>query len=160
MTNVVSLINKRAGADLIQASIQTESERILIRTHNALSILEILKSDPDANFDILSDLSAIEHSSPNITCDFWSQLEAPVPSPFLEVYYLLRSSKMHTLLSLSILVSGPHPHILSVGQLYSNAIFLERELFDMFGIRAEGEVQPRRLLTYPGFRGYPLREKS
>jgi NADH-quinone oxidoreductase subunit C len=48
--------------------------------------------------------------------------------------------------------------IASLAALWKNANWLEREVFDMFGVRFEGHPDLRRLFLYDGFQGHPLRK--
>jgi NADH-quinone oxidoreductase subunit C len=50
------------------------------------------------------------------------------------------------------------PTIASLSGVWKNAAWLEREVFDMFGVRFDGHPDLRRLLLYDGFEGHPLRK--
>ena len=51
-----------------------------------------------------------------------------------------------------------NPEIASLTGMWKNASWLEREVFDMFGVRFAGHPDLRRLLLYEGFEGHPLRK--
>jgi len=55
-------------------------------------------------------------------------------------------------------VSEEDPDIESVVQLFASADWMEREVFDLYGIRFRGHPDPRRLLLYEEFEGHPLRK--
>lgn len=48
--------------------------------------------------------------------------------------------------------------LLSIGKFYKSAVWLEREIWDMFGIKFIMHLGLRRILTDYGFKGYPLRK--
>jgi NADH-quinone oxidoreductase subunit C len=79
------------------------------------------------------------------------------PERFEMVYhfYSLASNRR---LRLKAGLSADHPEIGSLAGLWKNADWLEREVFDMFGVRFSGHPDLRRLLMYDGFEGHPLRK--
>jgi NADH-quinone oxidoreductase subunit C len=50
------------------------------------------------------------------------------------------------------------PHVPSLYPLYKSANFMEREIFDMYGVILDGHPDLRRILLYEEFEGYPLRK--
>jgi NADH-quinone oxidoreductase subunit C/D len=50
------------------------------------------------------------------------------------------------------------PHLPSLASVYRSADFQEREVWDMFGVRFDGHPDLRRILTWEGFDGHPLRK--
>jgi NADH-quinone oxidoreductase subunit C len=75
-----------------------------------------------------------------------------------ELVYHLYSLSRNVRLRLKASVPAGHPSIATLVGLWKNAEWLEREVFDMFGVRFEGHPYLRRLLTYEGFEGHPLRK--
>jgi NADH:ubiquinone oxidoreductase subunit C len=73
------------------------------------------------------------------------------------VYQLLNVP--HALrLTIKVAVSESTPEVDSATSLWKGASFLEREVFDMFGIRFKGHNDLRRILMYEEFVGHPLRK--
>ena len=96
------------------------------------------------HFEMLSTLTAV---------DYW-----PQEDPRFHVIYQLTSVSENLLLSLRVPVSGAQPTIPSAIEVYQNANWRERELWDMFGIRAEGHPDLRRILMPAEWEGHPLRK--
>ncbi|HEU4632054.1 MAG TPA: NADH-quinone oxidoreductase subunit C, partial [Gemmatimonadaceae bacterium] len=96
-------------------------------------------------YDYLSDLTAVEYRD----------LERP-----LEVVWHLRSLPYRRFLRLKAELPKTGPlEVPSVWPVYKAADWLERECFDMFGIRFAGHPDLRRLLMWEGYReGFPLRK--
>jgi NADH-quinone oxidoreductase subunit C len=78
------------------------------------------------------------------------------PERFEVVYMLLSVTKNHRLLvKVSAAEDTPVP---TVTTLWPNAGWLEREVFDMYGVIFEGNTDLRRILTDYGFEGHPQRK--
>lgn len=75
-----------------------------------------------------------------------------------ELSYLLRSLTTCKMLWLKTFVSDKG-FVLSVSELFSSALWLEREVWDMFGIVFYNNNDLRRILTDYGFKGHPLRKE-
>ncbi len=75
-----------------------------------------------------------------------------------ELVYHLYSLSRNVRLRVKASVPAADPAVASLSGLWRNADWLEREVFDMFGVRFEGHPDLRRLLTYEGFEGHPLRK--
>lgn len=102
------------------------------------------KSDPALRFDMLLDVTAVD----------WMDER---PERFELVYQLL-SLPFQNRLQVSVCVAEAAPEVDSMVQLWSSANFLEREVWDMFGIRFRGHPDLRRILMYEEFTGHPLRK--
>jgi NADH-quinone oxidoreductase subunit C len=96
------------------------------------------------SFELLSELTAV---------DYWPQQE-----PRFNVIYGLRSLSQNLIVFLRVAVSGKEAAVPSITPVYFNANWLERELWDMFGIRAEGHPDLRRILMPYDWEGHPLRK--
>jgi NADH-quinone oxidoreductase subunit C len=95
-------------------------------------------------FELLSEVTAV---------DYWPELD-----PRFNVIYGLRSVSQNLILFLRVPVSGKEPSVPSITPIYFNANWFERELWDMFGIRAEGHPDLRRILMPYDWEGHPLRK--
>lgn len=74
----------------------------------------------------------------------------------LEVVYHLRSLSRKQILQLKVRASNDQPKVDSVVSVWPGANWLEREIYDLFGIRFTGHPDLRRILLDDDFEGYPL----
>ena len=100
------------------------------------------KDDPALNFNLLSDVTCVDRF--------------PV-DPRFELNYSLVSIPRRDRLRLRTRVSAQHPVVDSLVPVWTGANWLEREVFDLFGIHFEGHPDLRRILLPEGFVGFPLR---
>jgi NADH-quinone oxidoreductase subunit C len=96
------------------------------------------------SFELLSEETAV---------DYW-----PQETPRFHVVYRVRSLRHNLILGLQVPLNGNAPTIPSIVDVYKNANWFERELWDMFGIRAEGHPDLRRILMPYDWEGHPLRK--
>ena len=73
------------------------------------------------------------------------------------VYHLLSLSAKRRL-RIKVRVDESNPEIDSMTSLWGSANWLEREVWDMFGIRFTGHPNLKRILMYEEFQGHPLRK--
>jgi NADH-quinone oxidoreductase subunit C len=100
------------------------------------------KENPALDFNLLSDATCVDRF--------------PM-EPRLELNYQLVSIPRGARISLRTSVSTQHPVVDSLMPVWPGANWLEREIFDLFGIHFEGHPDLRRLLLPDGFVGFPLR---
>jgi NADH-quinone oxidoreductase subunit C len=75
-----------------------------------------------------------------------------------EVHYVLRNTETRERLVVKAGVDDPDPALPSAVPLWPGADWMEREVFDMFGIRFTGHPDLRRILMPDEFTAYPLRK--
>ena len=80
-----------------------------------------------------------------------------IPRLFLELTYHLVSIPRLDTVRLRVRLSGTDPVIESLVPIWPGANWLEREIFDLFGIRFTGHPDLRRILLPEDWEGYPLR---
>ena len=100
------------------------------------------RDNPSLQFNLLSDATCVDRF--------------PV-EPRFELNYSLVSIPRRDRLRLRTRVSAQHPVVDSLMPVWPGANWLEREIFDLFGIHFEGHTDLRRLLLPDGFEGFPLR---
>src|SRR5262249_20717825 len=108
-----------------------------------VTTLRTLRDDAELRLDLLADLTAVDYLG---------------RTPRFEAVYQLQSTAHHHRLRVKVPVDGPEPVVPTATALWKSAIWAEREVFDMFGIRFDGHPDLRRILMYPEFQGHPLRK--
>jgi|JI10StandDraft_1071094.scaffolds.fasta_scaffold473248_2 NADH-quinone oxidoreductase subunit C len=78
--------------------------------------------------------------------------------PRFEVHYVLLNYETSTRLIVKTFANDPDPSVPSVVGLWKGAEWMEREVFDMYGIVFEGHPDLRRILMPDNFRSFPLRK--
>ena len=106
-------------------------------------VLTWLRDTDGLDFEMLVDL----------TCVDWLGQE-----PRFEVVYHLYSVKRNERVRVKARVPETPGSIDSVAGVYASANWMEREVFDLYGVRFRGHPDLRRILLYEGFDGHPLRK--
>jgi len=101
----------------------------------------------------LRDEFGFERLSGETAVDYW-----PQQNPRFHVVYLLRSLQHNLRLILRVPLDGNAPSLTTIESVYPNANWLEREVWDMFGIRFEGHSDLRRIVMPYDWEGHPLRK--
>jgi NADH-quinone oxidoreductase subunit C len=107
------------------------------------AVARALRDRPDLRFDLLVDLTAV---------DFLPR------EPRFEIVYMLVSIEHRDRLRLKVRLDGADAHVSSVSNVWPAANWLEREVWDLFGVVFDGHPDPRRLLMPEDWEGFPLRK--
>ena len=107
------------------------------------ALARTLQGRPELAFTFLAELTAV---------DFWPK------EPRYEVVYLLVSIVNRLRLRMKVRLAADDPHVATVSDVWPAANWLEREVWDLFGIAFDGHPDPRRLLMPEDWQGYPLRK--
>lgn len=107
-----------------------------------LEICRFLKSRPELSFDFLEDLTATDHPKENL----------------IRVVYHFYSYRHRHLFTAKVEVQRQQPAIDGVESVWKAANWLEREVFDLFGVRFTGHTDLRRILMPDDWIGHPLRK--
>ncbi|MCU0243748.1 MAG: NADH-quinone oxidoreductase subunit C [Acidobacteria bacterium] len=115
---------------------------IVVEAGAVREVMAALKARP-FDYAVLLDLTCVDY--------------AATEGRYELVYHLLSLSR-NVRLRIKASLPAADPAAASLVGLWKNADWLEREVFDMFGVRFDGHPYLRRLLTYEGFEGHPLRK--
>ncbi|MFQ6037245.1 MAG: NADH-quinone oxidoreductase subunit C [Candidatus Aminicenantales bacterium] len=139
---IIEDLKARFPEFILSAETQFGDDILLIDRHALLDIVRFLMEEP-YEFAMLLDLTCVDYLG---------------EEPRFEMVYYLFSLAHKLRLRLKARVPEDEPEIASMTSVFKNANWLEREVFDMFGIRFEGHPYLRRLFMYDGFEGHPLRK--
>ncbi len=153
-------------------------DRIHIARENVEKVARLLRDHPELKFDMLLDVTAIDYlGQPDgfrLGPDIWDRKEGltrrfrqsrhrlvlpprgPLPR-FAAVYHLFSTTLFHRL-RIKCRVPEDDPVIPTVTSVWAGANWLERETYDMYGIRFNGHPDLRRIYLYDEFVGHPLRK--
>ena len=121
-------------ADLGDATASVERSKIA-------DVLGCLRDEAD--FEMLMDVTAVDYLG---------------ETPRFEVVYHLYSLKHNQRIRIKARVPEDDAQIASATDLYASANWMEREIFDLYGIRFDDHPDLRRILLYDEFEGHPLRK--
>jgi NADH-quinone oxidoreductase subunit C len=138
-------LRERFADAVLRVDVVWGETTVYIPPQRVLEIVQWLHDDPSQRYDYLSDVTAVEYRD----------LELPI-----EVVWHLRSLPYRRFLRLKAQLPKNGPlEVQSVWPVYRGADWLERECFDMFGIRFVGHPDLRRILMWEQYReGFPLRK--
>lgn len=143
---LLELVKAEFPSDVLASHSQHGDDTLVVRPSAWFKIHQFLREDARASIDMLTDLTAV---------DF------PDREPRFEIVSHLYSLTKGHRLRLKTAVGDEEGEVVeveSLTSLWASANWMERETFDMFGVRFVGHPDLRRILLYPEFEGYPLRK--
>jgi NADH-quinone oxidoreductase subunit C len=177
--NAASMIDSvvQRFPDAVSASHSYRGDATLVlRPQSLLEVARFLKEDPAQAMDFLMDLTAVDYSafgkrpspaffsSSGVAVRPSTQVpdRDPWPGPpdqarFSVVYHFYSPAHRHRL-RVVVPVEESVGEVDSLTSLWPGANWLEREVWDMFGIRFRGHPDLKRILMYDRFEGHPLRK--
>lgn len=119
---------------------------IRVEPNDLLSVMRFLRDDELTRFEQLIDLTCVDY------------LNFPHATDRYGVVYSLLSLTHNHRIWIKCYTNDPKPAVPSVTSVWKGADWMEREVFDMFGVTFEGHPDLRRILTWDGFEANPLRK--
>ena len=121
-----------------------DNRRVVVPAAKLLPVLSLLKSD--LGFDMLAEITAVDY------------LEYEGATDRFGVVYVVLNLQTGERLIVKTFVNDPNPSLPSMYSLWKSADWLEREIYDMFGITFTGHPDLRRILSPDEFTAHPLRK--
>ena len=136
------LINSKLSTKIIKSEINFDELLIEISPEDLISILQFLKTDENCKFRQLIDIAGVDY---------------PNESKRFNLVYLLLSHEYNLRIKVKVKIDKDQKS-LSITKIFPSANWMEREVFDMLGIKFNNHPDLRRILTDYNFEGYPLRK--
>ena len=145
MSNLQDLekkINSELTTKIKSTNIKHEQIYIIINSDDLLDVISFLKTNVNTKFRQSIDITAVDY---------------PENQKRFKIVYLLLSHELNQRIVLSYFINE-NQQIHSLTKIFPSANWMEREIFDMYGIKFIDHPDLRRILTDYNFEGYPLRK--
>ena len=142
LTDLEKKINSELTTKIKKSEIRHEQLYLNIDSEDLIDVTLFIKSNENTKFRQLIDITAVDY--PEITQRF-------------KLVYLFLSHEFNQRIILTYMINE-NEVIPSLTSIYPAANWMEREVFDMYGVKFKDHPDLRRILTDYGFEGHPLRK--
>jgi len=142
LTDLEKKINSELTTKIKKSEIRHEQLYLNINSEDLINVTLFIKSNENTKFRQLIDVTVVDY---------------PEKAQRFKVVYLFLSHEFNQRIVLSYLISE-NEVIPSLTSIYPAANWMEREVFDMYGVKFKDHPDLRRILTDYGFEGHPLRK--
>jgi NADH-quinone oxidoreductase subunit C len=175
-SSLIETVKDRFPEAVSACHVYRGDDTLVLNRDFLLEVARFLKEDPNLQMNFLMDLTAVDYAtfgkrpspaffaSSGVAVKPSSLIpdEDPWPGPpgearFAVVYHFYSMQHKHRL-RLVVPLQEADAEVNSLTSLWGGANWLEREVWDMFGIRFQGHPDLKRILMYEEFEGYPLRK--
>jgi NADH-quinone oxidoreductase subunit C len=153
-TTIASLLQSRVAGPSFEISPSVDYPSLFVPAEFIVPTLRVLRDDPELAFPLLSELTAVDYF--------------PREPRYQVIYQLVRfgardfprpgENPPPARVRLKVPVSGEDPVLPTACDVFPCANWLEREVWDLFGIVFEGHPDLRRVLLPDDWEGHPLRK--
>ena len=142
LQNLEKLINSELSSKILNSAIRNEELLIETSDNDLVEVVQFLKSNENCKFKQLIDIAGVDY---------------PENEKRFELIYLFLSHENNIRIKL-LTKFAIDQTINSITKIFPSANWMEREVFDMYGIKFKNHPDLRRILTDYGFKGHPLRK--
>ena len=145
MENLESLekaINSELTTKILSSNIKHNQINICIEDNNLIEVMIFLKTHSTTKFKQLIDITAVDY---------------PERDKRFKMVYLLLSHEKNSRIKIEFDIKESEI-LSSLTSIFPSANWMEREVFDMYGVEFKDHPDLRRILTDYGFKGHPLRK--
>jgi NADH-quinone oxidoreductase subunit C len=175
-TPLIKSVTDRFPGAVLSSHAYRGDQTVVLKRDSLLEIAQYLKEDQAMQMNLLVDITAVDYStfgkspapaffaSSGVSVRPSAQIpdEEPWPGPpgkerFAVIYHFYSMQHKHRL-RLVVPLEESSLELGSLTSLWAGANWLEREVWDMFGIHFSGHPDLKRILMYEEFEGHPLRK--
>ena len=142
LQDLEKLLNSELSSKVKSSKIENNELLIETEENELLDVVQFLKSNEKCKFRQLIDIAGVDY---------------PENEKRFELIYLFLSHE-HNLRIKLLIKFQINQTIISLTKIFPSANWMEREVFDMYGIKFKNHPDLRRILTDYGFKGHPLRK--
>jgi NADH-quinone oxidoreductase subunit C len=136
-------LSERFGEDILETHAFRGDDTAVVSPERLVDVCLFLRDEAGLDYDMLVDLTAVDD---------------PGRDPRFEVVYHFLSLRHLHRVRVKVRVSEEDPCVDTLTPHWGCADWLEREVWDMFGVRFRGHPDLKRILMYEQFEGHPLRK--
>jgi NADH-quinone oxidoreductase subunit C len=134
-------VGQRLQATFPDAVTSWDDNVVRVKPDSIVEICQFLKDTPDLDMDFLSSITGVDYVE-----------------SFEVVYHLISLTHNHSVVLKTTLYGRDDVELPSVMGVWKGADLQEREVWDLMGIGFRGHPNMKRILTWEGFPGHPLRK--
>ena len=142
LSDLEKKINSELTTKINDSNISHEQLYLSIDNEDLLDVILFLKTNKDTKFKQLIDITAVDY---------------PENSKRFKMVYLFLSHQFNQRIIISNFINE-NEVVPSLTKIFPSANWMEREVFDMYGVKFKDHPDLRRILTDYGFNGHPLRK--
>ena len=142
LEDLEKIINSELTTKINSSKIKHDQLYINIDEKNLMDVIFFLKTNSESKFRQLIEITAVDY---------------PEKDRRFNVVYLLLSHENNKRIIVNYIIKE-NEVVSSITSIFPSANWMEREVFDMYGIEFKNHPDLRRILTDYGFKGYPLRK--
>jgi NADH-quinone oxidoreductase subunit C len=143
-TELVRSLQEAVPGATLESAASLDLHATIYATRDDLpAVARALRDGAGLRFDFLAELTAVDFSP---------------REPRFELVYMLVSTELVHRIRVKVRLPGADAHVATVSAIWPAANWLEREVWDLFGIVFDGHPDPRRLLMPEDWEGFPLRK--
>ena len=142
LNNLEKTINSELTSKIIRSEIKHDQILITIDENNLIEVLLFLKTNSVTKFKQLIEVTAVDY---------------PEKEQRFRMVYLLLSHENNSRIVIDYYIKE-NQIVPSITNIFPSANWMEREVFDMYGVNFKDHPDLRRILTDYGFEGHPLRK--